>query len=275
MKPLKSYICGCVRNCEPHLLNVFRNIEKITTLLDDYHIVISFDQSADASLNVLYKMKSKFFGKMTILFNNNSLSPLPIKNISDARNRILDFMGQDLEHEGFEYFILMDMDDVCASSMQIENLEYYLKKEREEQTSTWDCLSFHRSNYYDIWAFSGKPYYFSCWNFPRGQEAVRQIRAFINETLDNMDSEDLWEVYSAFNGFAIYKHHAFRNCQYEWNIHKNAKILGYELITETQEAVRQPLIRTKMDQDCEHRFFHVSAIQKNGAKIRISPKKLF
>jgi hypothetical protein len=36
-----------------------------------------------------------------------------------------------------------------------------------------------------------------------------------------------------------------------------------------------PLEEQTDEPDCEHRAFHMMAIDKNGARIRISPEKLF
>ena len=122
MIPLKSYICGCARNCKEFLPKVFINIEKIIELLDDFHIVIAFDMSNDATLHELYEWRIKFRNKMTILHNNQDLSYLRVKNISNARNRILRYIEEDNEHADFHYFINMDMDDVCASPININVL---------------------------------------------------------------------------------------------------------------------------------------------------------
>ena len=253
MKLLKSYICGCVRNCEPFLPDVFQNIEKVTNLLDDYHIVIAFDESTDNSLQMLYDLKTHFPDKITILFNNEPLDSLRIKNICAARNKVLEFMNNDVYN--FEYFIMMDMDDVCATPININVLDEFFQKERDEKESGWDVLTFYRKPYYDIWALSVSPYCFSCWNFPKGEETLQQIRDFLYEKIDVLDKDELFQVKSAFNGFAIYRRKVVVDCHYEWNIHYNMKLLGNDLIYETSNALRQPLIRCPMDQDCEHRFF--------------------
>ena len=274
MALLKSYICGCVRNCKTFLPDVFQNIEKIITLLDDYHIVIAFDESNDNSLQILYEMQLRFPGKMTILCHDENIGLLRVKNICAARNRLLDFMNTD--NRDFEYFIMMDMDDVCASPIQLNVLDEFFQKERlGEETGEWDVLTFYRKPYYDIWALSVSPYCFSCWSFPDGNAAVLQIRDFLHKTIDSMQPDDLFPVKSAFNGLAIYRRAAVKNCRYEWNIRNNVQLLGHELINETRNAIRQPVVRSQMDQDCEHRFFHLSAIMQNGARIVISPKVLF
>ena len=275
MKPIKSYICGCVRNCNSFLTDVFKNIEQIITLLDDYHIVIAFDQSNDNSLQTLYKIKALFHGKMTILLHNEPLGHLRVKNISLGRNRILEFMKHDSHNADFDYFIMMDMDDVCASPIQLDILNGFFQKEKRKEDGGWDVLTFNRKPYYDIWALSVSPYCFSCWNFPDGKKAIDQIRNFIHESMDKLSNDEFMSVKSAFNGFALYRRESVVDCHYEWNIHHTVRLLGDDLIKETRNALRQPVIRGQKDQDCEHRFFHLSAIQKNGARIVISPKVLF
>tara|TARA_Y100000389_G_scaffold43890_1_gene38590 strand:- start:655 stop:1485 length:831 start_codon:yes stop_codon:yes gene_type:complete len=276
MKEIKGYICGCVRNCESFLRDVFHNIEKVTTLLDDYHIYIAFDQSDDLSLDVLREMQTHFSGKMSVLVNENVVGPMRVKNISNARNRLLQAINNDARN--FDYFIMMDMDDVCASPIHTDVLQHFFEEERTNpptESRKWDVLTFYRRPYYDIWAVSADPFYFSCWNFPNGHDVVRKMRKFLYDKIDKMDPNELYPVHSAFNGFAIYRRDAVKNCHYEWHIDNAVKLLGNELIAKTCRAVNQSTIRCKMDQDCEHRFFHLSAIQKNGAKIVISPRSIF
>ena len=46
-------------------------------------------------------------------------------------------------------------------------------------------------------------------------------------------------------------------------------------LVQANMRVSGPLKLNNSQEDCEHRFFHYSAIFKNGAKIRISPEILF
>ena len=48
------YICGCVLNCAIYLQKVFENIIKICSIVDEYKIIISYDESIDNSLEILY-----------------------------------------------------------------------------------------------------------------------------------------------------------------------------------------------------------------------------
>ena len=53
-------ICGCVKNCEKYLDDVFKNIEQIQNLFEKSKIIISFDVSDDFTLKRLIELKKKF-----------------------------------------------------------------------------------------------------------------------------------------------------------------------------------------------------------------------
>lgn len=262
---MKTFICGCVLNCEKYLDAIFENIDKIIPLFDEYKIVIAYDRSNDLTLRKLCEYKKSF--DIEILINPNPITNIRTQNICIARNAILRYIRRFDGDNQFDTFIMMDMDDVCSTPIMPENLQKYLTRD------DWDALSFNRSDYYDIWALSMPPYIYSCWHVPNGYAAVDKIKGFIKKTLDKCDDDDLVECLSAFNGFAIYRMEAFRNVVYEWNITKNPMPKSW--IIESAKAMGQPILKRPNDDDCEHRYFHMQAIRENGAKIRISPLSLF
>jgi hypothetical protein len=180
---------------------------------------------------------------------------------------------------GFDYFIMMDMDDVCAGNMDINVLKYYLDK---YDNTLWDTLSFNKYNYPDIWALSIEPYVFSCWHFPGGYDVVKIIANYVSNKLNKLNKHDLLECMSAFNGFAIYRKDKFIDSMYDWQIHNSLELFSDELICKNEKYLGKNLtIDTTYHKvihpltDCEHRYFHLKAIEKNNAKIRISPLYLF
>ena len=275
MTSMKMYICGCVRNTASYIDAVFLNIEKICSELDDYHIIISYDESEDNSLEILQKYKVKYQNKMSLLIGNEQLSEIRTQNISNARNKILQNI-QSLNYEDFNYFIMMDMDDVCTDPINIEVLKYIFQKEKTTPLE-WDTLSFNRIKYYDIWALSIEPYTFSCWHYQNGTKIATYMRNFIQNKLREVafqhKNDGLLSCFSAFNGFAIYRKDKFLNVRYEWNVQKLLSICSKSFINSmSSHLMQQPIPR--MD-DCEHRYFHIRASQLNQARICISPMFLF
>lgn len=259
----KCYIGGCVRNCAKYIEKVFINIKKIGLIFDDYHVIIAYDHSHDNSLQLLSYEKESI-KNMDILINDNLLSVIRTENISNARNAILNKI-RDLEK--WEYFIMIDCDDVSEHDIDLDVLKKSLIR------NDWDSLSFNRKAYYDIWALSLKPYIFSCWNFPEAVNVITEMTSYVNKSLKELNDDELLECYSAFNGFAIYRTAIFINSFYDWKnpIHLMIK----EELYENFNILNKIPFLLKNNCDCEHRHFHLFAIRKYNAKIRISPLYLF
>jgi hypothetical protein len=93
--------------------------------------------------------------------------------------------------------------------------------------------------------------------------------------MKNAKREDMNQfipVYSAFNGFAIYKSSMFLNCSYSSVI--NLEYMPIDILEKEVELTDSKLMPIFSD-DCEHRMFHMESIKKNGSKIMISLKSVF
>ena len=271
------YICGCVKNSGKYIDNVFNNILEIIKLFNNYKVIVAYDESNDNTLNKLNEWQTKI-PNVNIIFNNNK-SSVRTENISNARNSIINFINNDNDNHNYEYFIMMDFDDVCSKNIDTSIIQKYVNR------SDWDCVSFNRTNYYDIWALSFDLYKGSCFQFDHtpsnGNEVVTIMKTEITEKLRNMDKNELLEVYSAFNGFAIYRTNKFINCRYSHLVSDNFKFISRENYNEIINILNNSgkLTRTidwnNRPSDCEHRHFHFEANYKNNAKICISPLIIF
>lgn len=247
---INVYICGCVKNCAKYLTYVMNNVQLIASQFPRYEIVIAYDDSSDNSLDILNAYKSKL--NLTILHNSNK-SNFTTQNIAGARNSIMNYLKDKI----YDYFIMMDFDDVCSKQINLNVLKNTLKRD------DWDAVSFNRPGYYDIWALSIDQYQNSCWHY-EGESIKRteETRRYVINKLKNTPIGTLVECQSAFNGFAIYRRGKFDGCEYKWNI------------SDSNKYVEAPPDRTKQE-DCEHRTFHMEATKKHGARIRISPEDIF
>jgi hypothetical protein len=255
-------ICGTVRNCESHLDKIFKNIEQISTLFDDYEIYVYYDVSSDNTLQKLKEYQTKN-SKLLIYVNEEALSEYRTVRIAKGRNQCLNYVLSNKEK--FPYFIMMDMDCVNSKGeVDIKPIERNLKR------NDWDALSFNKEGYYDVWALSIKPYFLSCCHI--GGDAGVIMTNYIVNLLKNRSPDNLLKCASAFNGFAIYRTNKFLNCYY-------SGILNLNLIPKYLTTKNINLLGGKFNynykEDCEHRSFHLSAINKNNAKIMISPEIIF
>ncbi len=268
-------ICGPVRNCAPYLDKVLKNIEELSKLFVDYKIIIVYDPSDDNSLAKLLQYQKK--NPQLILFINSQLiSKYRTHRIAYARNKCLEYVYN--SEKKYDYFIMMDFDDVNCKIIRPNILNKYLN---EPIISKWDALSFNTNPmYYDIWGLSIYPFCFSYNHFTNNKHNnYNLIQAYINKQLDNLKEDELLQCISSFNGFSIYKTDKFINCKYDGNVRIDLlpKHLFYaHLITSKGKFITPNFghIDAKYE-DCEHRAFHMEAINKNKARIMISSDKLF
>lgn len=254
-------ICGTVRNCELFLNKVFKNIETIGSIFDDYKIIVYYDISTDNTLAVLNEYQ-KLNPKLLIYVNKEPLSEYRTFRIAKGRNTCLNIVRKN--QQKFPYFIMMDFDDVSCTKVNIEPIKNCLARE------DWDAVSFNKSTYYDIWALSIKPYYLSCHHVENN--SVNIMSKYINDLLKNTKGDELITCASAFNGFAIYRTDKFVNCYYYGAL--NLSLLPQHLIKQNLALFKGKFNYSQIE-DCEHRVFHLMAINKNQARIRISPDIIF
>ena len=253
-------ICGTVRNCGIFLDKIFKNMELIGNLFNDYQIIIYYDNSNDNTLQKLeeYKIKND---RLNLYINTKPMLEYRTHRIAKGRNYIMNTIKNNFS--SYPYFIMMDCDDRCAKNIKINLLQAYLNRR------DWDSLSFnHPNGYYDSWALSIKPYVLSCHHFNNATKGQK----LINELIKQTPKHKLIKCLSAFNGFAIYRTQKFLNCNYDGNFRLD--YIPKQLILENITA-SGPINLKQNKQDCEHRYFHFQAVYKNNAKIRISPLCLF
>jgi hypothetical protein len=255
---MKCCICGTVRNCEPFLNKIFQNMELLGSLFEDYIIILYYDESHDNTLNIMKQYQEKN-PKFLFYVNKGPLLPYRTFRLALGRNFCIDSIRSN--YSDYEYFIVMDCDDRCAKDININIMKLYLSQD------TWDCLSFmHPDGYYDCWALSIYPYIANCYIYNVG------LNSGVDKVVRLSKKKKLIRCSSAFNGLAIYRTNKFINCKYNGSF--TLKNIPYELLIMNMKVVHG-FKKNKPIEDCEHRAFHFEAIKKNGARIRISPFKLF
>lgn len=270
-------LCFCVRNCDQYLFHIFKNIEEFKKMSQHtIYTIFIYDNCCDQTETLLMQYK-KLFPERTIIKtirNNNHRRTVRIAN---ARNTALYIIYNEIPD--INYHIMIDADDVCCNKWNCELIEKYLDNFDNDD---WDCISFNRDDYYDIWALQFDNFKHHCWGWVIREQCVAIINIMKNEILTklNSSSSNSIEVYSAFNGFCIYKSHRFREFYYD-GYYKNVKKLISE---EDREKSIQYLKNTyninvvcnegEADGECcEHIFYHISALKQNR-KIKISKFKV-
>jgi hypothetical protein len=257
---MKCVIGGCILNCSRHVYSVFNNMVKISSLFTDYKIIFYYDNSTDATLPKLNEIK-RLNNNVSIIVNTDPIYSDRTLNIAKGRNSILNTIKDN--YSDYEFFIMMDCDNVCRNDFNLDILKNYLLDTR------WDSLSFNRRKYYDLWALSIEPYVHSYWQM--NENARHQMEIYIHQKLKSLSPNDLLECISAFNGFAIYRTNKFLNCTYDGTLRLD--LIPKDILSKSIE--HNGFIDSNNNVDCEHRSFHLQAKFINGAKIMISPFRLF
>lgn len=265
-------ICLCVYNNErglPYVLNNANNLTNIG-LFDKIKILVFYDHSSDNSLQILNIYNSKY-NNMELFINPEKVSGSDVVNIAYARNGLLQMIRD--KYSQFEYFMMMDSNEYsCIGQIKLDVLKEMIER------SDWDSVSFDReAGYYDYWALSYDPFIYSFHHFYSSDlDYLYQIMSkdFLKKIEDFKLSnpDELFPVYSAFNGCALYRSAKFLNCNYSSDIDIN--LFPSEIIDKNQELFGSNRSNRFTD-DCEHRHFHMEAIFNNDAKIRICTKSIF
>jgi len=266
---MNCVICLCVFNNEFGLPFVLNNILTIGELFSKIQILVFYDKSTDSSLEILEKYKEKH-RNIEIIVNEKERTVVRTENISIARNSLLQTIRE--KYSDYSYFIMMDSNEYsCIGNINIKILEKMLRRKEE-----WDAISFDReAGYYDTWALSFDPFVYSFFHCEQWNRVVDLMRTSFKNLLEDYKKnkpEQLIPVYSAFNGFSLYKMEKFINCLYNSNI--DIKLFPKETVQKQMQTIQTKII-PRFTNDCEHRHFHLEAIKKNGAKIRICTDFLF
>ena len=264
-----ALICGCAKNCGQYIDGVFKNIKQLQEIFDIPMIYISYDKSSDDTLNKLTQKQSDY--NLTILEGDKPLlncvtdGILRVVNICNARNR---YMEKIINMETTaEYFIVMDMDDVCSDEINIQPIRNVMS-----DASEWDGVTFDNIRYYDFWALSIRPFTVSCF---MSADVIKTMRLMLLNLRNKRDNPGKYiDCESAFNGFGIYKSSFYRN--YYNPFHSKGLHITADLLECMKSYnIKYPSFLQNKLLDCEHRAFHINAKKLTGARLKISKEQIF
>jgi hypothetical protein len=203
------------------------------------------------------------------------------RNIGHARNSFLDYLRNlrsSVDAVTFSHFAFMDFNNyACVGPIDTDVLS-----EAMQLRDKWDSVSFLReAGYYDMWALSFDPYIHSFFHFKRGWwEVLERMRIMFDRVLVRaiQSGKKLLPVYSAFNGFAMYRCDVYLSdeeprIRYTDDVEPAYYPRG---VLESQIELVNSQTDGRINDDCEHRYFHmVSAQSPHNARIFIFLKNLF
>jgi len=273
-KNMHVALCFCVRDCEPYLKRIFSNIDALRCGLPQTKLtcIFVYDNCVDNSPALLHAYKQQ--QENVIVQGIENTSHMRTVRIAKARNACLE---QLYKLPNVQYHMMIDSDDRCANKWNIDLIRTYLQGGNGD--GDWDCISFNRKNYYDIWALLFDDFKHHCWGFASradNNKVVETMRKEITRKLNNANNSI--EVMSAFNGFAIYKTGRFSGFQYDGHgstfmtLFTDDERVRVETVLSRKYGILTKCVLT--DESCEHLFYHLTAF-KSGRKIKISKWDIF
>ena len=211
---------------------------------------------------------------IVILENTQKRYKYRTHNLEYIRNLMLELIRKKYSH--YEYYITIDSDDVCSGPIDINILKKHINNDKK-----WDVLTFNREDYYDIWALQYDIFVhhfrcFGCNSWP----IIYCVKDDITRKLKNLDENKYFQVYSAFNGFGIYKMKYLKNAKYDGKkqYYFSSEKIQY-MIDYLNENIKNKINTLQIidsKENCEHIGFHMSMINTyNEIKIMITKDILF
>ena len=214
-----------------------------------------------------------------VIPNTRPWEPVRQRNIGHARNTFLDHL-RGLRSTGvtFSHFAFMDVNDYAC----IGPIDTAVLKGVVQLQDQWDSVSFLReAGYYDMWALSFAPYVHSFFHFKSGwRDVLGRMRTAFDRVVTRaiMRGYELLPVFSAFNGFAIYRCAVYLSEQeprirYTDDVQTDYYPPG---MLNEQSSLVESEPDGRSNDDCEHRYFHMVSMQPpHNARIFIYLKSLF
>lgn len=266
----KVACCLCVRDCGSFLPDIFTNLDLLAKEFKYFNVVFVYDNCKDNSEQLLLQYANRSKHKVIVIKQTDNNSPHRTVRIANARNKCLDIVYNELED--IDFHIMIDADDVNIKKWDIELIKKYLNN------NEWDALSFNKEGYYDIWALMYNNYKHHCWGFACPYNiSVKIINTMKDDLIYKLKQleGDLFECLSAFGGFAIYRTNVFKDIKYDGYYQNVKKYISDEermnTINYLENIIKEKIfINERQIEHCEHLNYHLSAIQNNHARIRIS-----
>jgi len=257
---------GIARDCEKFLPEVLKTINQISELFKDSGYVFLENDSSDATKKILNEWgRSK---KNFTFLNMDGLGQLPIRTLrlEYLRNACIQFIKSEISINGFDYLIILDMDDVNSSGLDVskisESIEF-LEQEKERAGVFANQLG----TYYDMWALRHQKLcpldvweeIFDYVQLFKVSDEVAYQNTFQKRIFSLGLQDDYLEVDSAFGGLGIYK--------LSYVLNNPNPYLGSKVKVVKNEADIPMIFKF---QSCEHVHFHLG-IRGCGGKLFIKP----
>lgn len=243
----------CTKNCQKWISYILKNIERYSSLFDDYYCLIVDGYSTDET-EIISKNWCKIdSSKREFVLQPSSNLPRG-ESLKEARNFVLDKLGDKFGKD--VYLLLLDADSPNVPEVNLEGFSKSFDQENKK-VPDWTGLFCNQKNdrYYDILALRDN---ILTENYQRKYSTLNWYDGSMQSALKKYentksDPSGYYPVNSAFGGAGVYK---------TWRL-GDAR---YECTTLYKNPADGKLYRVF---ECEHVTFNYHLI-KNGYKLYIN-----
>lgn len=199
MKKYNVIFGATVRDVEEHIKTNLQHINNCGNKFNSYKLIIYENDSSDNTRKILNKYKKPNY---TYIFESKIKELRRTVRISNGRNKILQKIRELNKDNSYDYFIMLDLDDVNSSGKFVDTINTCF------QYDNWDVLTGNQTEqYYDLWALRKKDDMdYDCWRLvSQNPNMPNAAHIFVFHKFKKYDPGELLEVDSAFSGIAIYK----------------------------------------------------------------------
>ena len=302
-------VCLCVYKSEDGLPYVLANLHKImqANIFSRIKIIAIYEEAdhiggigspnhSSCALLKSFANHVRLPNSLELVRNQYPTTHIRQRNIGNARNTFLnrmrelrdgpvaaaaddddadDAVSEAIATDSYDYFAMMDANNYsCIGLVDTDVL-----RDAMNCADRWDSLSFLReAGYYDFWALSFDPFIRSFFHFKMnwGAACGKMRDAFKDFVESGLASGmDLFPVYSAFNGFALYRSAIYLSEDLRYSDEIDPALFPDDVLKKQVQILGcDPDDRTY--DDCEHRFFHLASKRSpHNARIYIYSRSLF
>ena len=262
----KIIFAGAVQNSSKHLPTVLKNLDNISKLASEVGYIFIENDSTDTT-----KSDLKAWGSNKSNFNLvglDGLSQIPARTVrlEIVRNTYLELIKTDSNLRGFDFLVILDMDEVNSHKIDINNFSNALSF-LNDSTSRAAVFANQQGDYYDVWALRSNALCpVDVWQEVLDYAHVHKVsdeeafsKTFAKRVFNLENYKDPIEVDSAFGGLGIYK--------MQFILGNINPYLGSKIKVLRNDGEQLQVLRTQI---CEHVHFH-DGIRAQGGSLFIFP----
>lgn len=240
-------ICGVIKNAEKYISKNIDLAIETGKLFLNYQLIVYENNSTDETKNILKKYENnenihiicEDISEEKIKQNSNILAyteitgsdhPCRIEQISNARNKVIDYINKHDNQKKFETYSYVMWIDMDSEGWDLNGILDSFYKKNEWDVVYANGINNYDKKYYDMYALRTTDYIFGPELF--GDYFWNNLKTFMM-----IPNDELVSVYSAFGGIGIYKRNIFSKYKFDCIVNKDVQKFYIEVLSKKKKKM--------------------------------------